>query len=177
MCDAAAHTGPSTSYTIYHILHIPAPPQSIVVSFFLTSSTSSSSTIIIINTSMTLKEYSGCIKSERLKIRNTQNLDKRGRYPDHDFFPLSSFMSCVSAGGHMSQKMLSSRWFWNFTPRKSVLLHQIIHTILWLNEVSCFFWSKSEIRRLFWQYQISDKYRLCIPYLAKTFVIIQVCLT
>ena len=122
MFDAAAHTGSSTSNTMYHLLLIQAPPQSIVVSFFLTSSTSSSSSIIIINTSMTLKEYSGCIKSERLKIRSTQNLDKRGRYPDHDFFPLSSFMSCVSAGGHFSQKILSSRWFWNFTPRKSVLL-------------------------------------------------------
>ena len=141
MCDAAAHTGSSTSNTIYHLLHIPAPPQSIVVSFFLTSSTSSSITIISINTSMSLKEYSGCIKSERLKIRSTQNLDKRGRYPDHDFFPLSSFMSCVSAGGHFSQKILSSRWFWNFTPQNQFYC---IHTILWLNEVSCFFGPKSE---------------------------------
>ena len=131
MCDA----GSSTSYTIYHLLLIPAPPLSIVVSLFLTS------TIIIINTSMTLKEYSGCIKSERLKIRSTQNLDKRGRYPDRAFshFPVLCHVSLQEV--ICLRKCCLPVGFGILPPENQFYCYQIIHTILWLNEVSCFFFS------------------------------------
>ena len=112
-------------------------------------------------------------KSEALKI-STKGEDTQTMIFSH--FPVLCHVSLQEV--ICLRKCCLPVGFGILPPKNQFYCYQIIHTILWLNVVSCFFWSKSEIRRLFWPYQISDQYRLCTPYLTKTlrFVIIQVCL-